>query len=942
MLKRTTSFSEAIIKTSAIPAILLFALSTAANADLCVLKNGDYTLSSKYSLSSPTNFTTGTETASPCSDADAADGASDDSIDLEFFVGEDINVDIVYEQDSVNQYRAEFFEYALFYDTANMTIGDAASGDCNPDPAGFFSDDMGTLMGVPVCGDGTGEDEVTPAVVNLFMNFSSDDYPADGANFVLDQLRFSNGYSTGEDLYAFTFEETGALRTDICVFVGPDRCGIFSGAEQCASNGVALQDILTSKISMVEPPCYVGPPATASVSCAGDAASCASNPESASADVTLTYSPSSQSCYESSACSTPSTSGSCNGINSSRMGVEFTNLSGEKQYNQSSGTYVETSTVGTTPSYELKGVDLSGTCLSCSTTKTVTAPSACACGDAPEVALSSVTAAPVQGKKISVSYSVSDSDTDLADLESIKFYYTNDINEAATVYTVNVATEVSSAGLLTVKIPEGFVAMGVDVYYGVIVTDDVGLTGSYPVDFAVGTDGKLDAMTSSKIDGSSIAAGTSFAFVSGGEPYPNQFPYLTGADANLLKIYFTLNAQADVTLSIYDLDDALIREITADATGGVDAACSGEACNACEWSSGCRWDGTDSLGAKVANGTYRFVLEADATSAFSGSTVTKEFGFHVYNENETWEYAGITSAELNLTDGMLTIQGAECPYTDQYPVLGYGDPSNSVEYYIYRTIMSGTYSANPNITTTENSYVGYAGGYGAGTYYYNMKCGVNPPNDINSDFADAATYFEDTNSVEASLEIPSINENSVISTSTEIKMGWSIISFPFDNDSGNLIDYISGDFGNDGNVSVFGLTSEGLAHANDLPMEKGKSYWINSLNQGDTVVTVSGKPTMSNEVVEVTDFRTGWNFIGNPFFTNIQWGDNVKIKCGGGDYVAVTSTEAQSFIYSDLYEYNNEDGGSYSAVSFGENMSPWKGYLAYITGSNCSLQMRIE
>lgn len=606
-IKATTLFSLC-----AITFIAFF--SASVRADLCVLKTGDYTLSSKYNISTPTSFTTGSlETETPCSDADAEDGASDDNISLEFSVGSDIEVDLVYEQDATEQYRILLFNHVMFYDTTNMSIGGSGIGDCNPDPAGFFNDDMCAFVLMECCGDGVASDGTTPAVVWAYMNFAGDKWPAEPANFILDQLIIANTYSQGSNVYDFTFEETGPAPTDVGVVVGAsDTCGIFSGAEKCVDYGVTLQDIMTSSISMTAPGGFVGPPTTASVTCAPDPVSCAADPLNANATVTLTYSVATQRCYETIACTTASTTGACVSVPSSNFGVKFTDMSGNIHTNENSGTFTETVKVGTKPSYTLAGVHLSGALVSCPTTKTVTATAPCACGEAPEITLlSTIDKSFYEGADISLTYQISDVDSPLSSINEIKFYYTNDIDSPAQVYTANVATEMDAEGKLTVKIPKEYIGDDYDIYFGLIVKDEYGLTGSYPTDFTLSEDGLLSSSTSSSISSSNICR-CGYAYV---EPYPNQFPFIPGDNGdNPLYISFMLEWEAEVTMRVYTMDGRLVRTLT-NTDEEVTDTCSGDACNRCSWFSGCIWDGSDmnSSGTPVSSGMYIVNIHAIST-----------------------------------------------------------------------------------------------------------------------------------------------------------------------------------------------------------------------------------------------------------------------------------------------------------------------------------------
>lgn len=605
MDKKTVLFQTTI----ALAAMLL--LCTRTNADLCVLKTDNYSLSSKYSLNSPSAFTSdgNPETETPCADADSENGDTDDIIDLEFVIGSDIEVDIVYEQDPSEQFRVEHFNYIMFFDSVNMSIGDSSSGDCNPDPAGFFKDNACTFVNTPCCNTYRGGDDI-PSVMNLKINFFEDKWPADPANFVLDQLVFANTFSVGNNLYNFTFEETGALRTDVAVLMaGTENCVIFSGSGVCDKYNVTLQDIMTSRISMVGPSTWVGAPSTASVTCTPDPVSCAADPLTASATVTLSYSVSTQHCYETAACAPASTTGSCTGIVSA-FGVEFTDLAGTVHTQQNSGTFTESTTIGTTPSYTLKGVHMANGLASCSSTKVVTAPAPCACGEAPIVTLTTdITKTFYEGSDMSISYLITDPDTDMSEMSQIKFYYTNDITHVAQMYEVDIASELGSDGKLWVKIPKSFLDDDVPIYFGIIVIDDMGISGAYPEDFSVNADGTLSYLTSSYTSSICKCGGTYQ------EPYPNQFPFIPGENGdNPLVISFMLELPSVVTMSIYSMDGRLVRVIQ-DSDEYVSNNCSGEDCNRCNWASGCVWDGRDMRGTGniVSSGMYIINIHAETT-----------------------------------------------------------------------------------------------------------------------------------------------------------------------------------------------------------------------------------------------------------------------------------------------------------------------------------------
>lgn len=138
-----------------------------------------------------------------------------------------------------------------------------------------------------------------------------------------------------------------------------------------------------------------------------------------------------------------------------------------------------------------------------------------------------------------------------------------------------------------------------------------------------------------QIPSSQFITATSFTWQLGAEPYPHQFPFRAGQDAAgrklLLRTYFRLSDQADVTMRIYSLDGTLIRVLASTAqplfacgecTTGTCPSCGVE--NACKWDEGCVWDGTtyEGLGHFVANGMYIVNIHAVCNGTiFPGKTL---------------------------------------------------------------------------------------------------------------------------------------------------------------------------------------------------------------------------------------------------------------------------------------------------------------------------------
>lgn len=645
---------------------------SAANADLCVLKNGSYTLSSKYTLKTgPTKcgtppasttcpITAGAETAKPCTDA-VVDGNGD--IDIAYETGADIVLDVVYEwvNNATLYNKSSYFNSVLYYAGTNdatapgkMTPKNWTGGTsaCNDDPADFFIDQMAIPGSVALCELGvTSTGATNKAMVSTGVQFSGDYFPSEGANFVLDRITFANTFAQ-TDTYKLDFERddvghTLVAPTDVGLAVtNGDYCYVLSDNDgKCAANGITTQAIKTSKLRFTAPQCYIGAPASASVTCAGNSSACGTDPNNAAATVTLTYT-NPATCYLTPACDTASTTGACASMD---YGVTFNNLAGAAQPAESDGTFTETSNtnVSAPASYTLAGVSLTNKCLpstSCTTpkTKVATAASKCSCGASPVISSTSAsqfTATYVYNNPISLSFKVQDSDTAMSGL-SVTYYYANSLTEIPGTKTESgaraigggVAAKINANGTFTVTIPKEYVKVGVPIYLGIIASETTPMAspGVYPPGFALENDGTFAAAETAVISGDTIIEATSFAFSS--DPYPNRFPFVADNDSanKLFKIFFSLNAPSHVSMRIYTLDGRLVRQIDNDTkkipwdSSSGDCADEPSTCNRCNYESGCQWDGTDYRGGNSVVGSGMYIVNIHAVAngdLFTGATI---------------------------------------------------------------------------------------------------------------------------------------------------------------------------------------------------------------------------------------------------------------------------------------------------------------------------------
>ncbi len=618
-------------------AISIIFLSGTTSADICLLKNGDYTLTSGAEP----------ETETPCTTADAADGTTDGVINYtganSYSVGDPMIFDVVFEQNTT-PYKLMSFDEKWNYDGPNEN-NKMSSPSCSIDPSNYFD----TPVSEGCTGtDDAGADVITNSSFDFGGNFTA------AINFIYDTVTFTNNFAD-TDTYTLQFNTTDlGVKTDM---LNLDSCFLVSGTGDCTGSE-DLHSVMQTNIEVTAPKCYVTAPTSApTVTCVGQVGCTAGPPATGNATVTMIYSTSGMKCIGAD-CS-DYTGDTCSGF-----GIDFTNIAGSAVTGETSGTYTETVDLGTvsSASYTVTGSVSGATCLPSSNAGYPSAceaqyPSsqtsntaACKCGDPPTVTFTNSSEFGTNGKKflqgqdIKVQYAIDDPDADdsgtiLDSISQVTFYYSNDggttIKTDTTACLASLTKTSTTTGTIECTIPgkisgDNFVVKDTDIYFGVIVQDDKGLSGSYPTDFSA-----TELTTGDMVDGTNIIVGTSFSFLPGEEPYPNQFPYR--ASANMpLRIYFSYNESAEVTLRIYSLDGMLIRQIENSSdpiiSSGDDVECSGEDCNRCNWETGCLWDGTTYEGGSkfVTNGMYIFNIFAVSTGDnFHGSTLNYTKGIVV-------------------------------------------------------------------------------------------------------------------------------------------------------------------------------------------------------------------------------------------------------------------------------------------------------------------------
>ncbi|MEK7389907.1 MAG: FlgD immunoglobulin-like domain containing protein, partial [Elusimicrobiota bacterium] len=110
------------------------------------------------------------------------------------------------------------------------------------------------------------------------------------------------------------------------------------------------------------------------------------------------------------------------------------------------------------------------------------------------------------------------------------------------------------------------------------------------------------------------ATGITADILTGVSNYPNPFDSRKGGELGRTKITYTLNSDADVTITIYDALGYLVKTLT--ASPGTEGGKAGQ--------NFVPWDGRNDAGALVAKGGYTARIKAKASSG--SATVIRKIG----------------------------------------------------------------------------------------------------------------------------------------------------------------------------------------------------------------------------------------------------------------------------------------------------------------------------
>ncbi len=164
--------------------------------------------------------------------------------------------------------------------------------------------------------------------------------------------------------------------------------------------------------------------------------------------------------------------------------------------------------------------------------------------------------------------------------------------------------------------------------------------------------------------------------------------------------------------------------------------------------------------------------------------------------------------------------------------------------------------------------------------------------------------------------------------STTITKGWNLISVPLDPEVTAAIAQLGDDLAQ---LDVYQYFDGKFLQASDTDIQAGIGYWIHVA--ADTRIDITGVPVPSDGTVEVP-LKPGWNVLGNPFDSQLVWGDNITLACGSSTY-SLNEAISAGMIAPSIYLYD----GAYTAQTPGSTLYPWKGYFLK-SSADCTIILR--
>ncbi|HOO56535.1 MAG TPA: DUF6055 domain-containing protein [bacterium] len=191
-----------------------------------------------------------------------------------------------------------------------------------------------------------------------------------------------------------------------------------------------------------------------------------------------------------------------------------------------------------------------------------------------------------------------------------------------------------------------------------------------------------------------------------------------------------------------------------------------------------------------------------------------------------------------------------------------------------------------------------------------------------------------TNTATYSFTANLVTECSTQQQSSILSSGWHLISLPFipSGNSASALNYLDAlDNSVNGTLIAYDTQNQQLVYDIDSAFpgigETGRGFWLyledNAKISADTCENIQQQ--------ESIELKQGWNIIGNPFDSNINWSDtDIEINLPGqpGTYT-LQEADDNGWINSTLYQFNGTDYDKLNPGA-GNTVSPWSGYWIYV------------
>jgi hypothetical protein len=176
------------------------------------------------------------------------------------------------------------------------------------------------------------------------------------------------------------------------------------------------------------------------------------------------------------------------------------------------------------------------------------------------------------------------------------------------------------------------------------------------------------------------------------------------------------------------------------------------------------------------------------------------------------------------------------------------------------------------------------------------------------------------------IQVVALLEMQTVTRTHTLSPGWRLISVPLDPEVTGALEQLGDDLPL---LQVFQYHDRVFYTGADADIQAGLGYWV--FVERDTQIDITGPALPQDRVVSVP-LHNGWNMIGNPFESPLDWADNISLECSGRA-MPLSGAVQQGLTDGALYEYT---GDGYVKLAQDAALQPWTGYLLR-TRAACSL-----